>query len=322
LAVLSKNCNYIYHMLSVSNCGYDNDYGKKYRPFHNKADLSVLNGRKNHITVSGGERCGELYGICVSLPASLDDGISLPDYFNALTNLYEDGDLEQNLKKYESIYRLAFSSSGINISIDPLKNFYDSFVSMKNEIIDITKIMSDNYAVYTDNIWDETKNELLPAVNGLNNQLSEVNYTTEWEKALNAQYKYENFYALICNSVQNGPQCIDISYDKDVFCADADYISAVKLISHEFGIYLLKDILPDTPLFENNVYYKAFESLAEYFNIIISGGHAAWNWYSEYLDFYKELKLNEPRITTKDMFLRAIRHFNIWKNNKILFLER
>lgn len=30
-ALLSKNANYINHMLSVAKCGYDNAYGEKYK---------------------------------------------------------------------------------------------------------------------------------------------------------------------------------------------------------------------------------------------------------------------------------------------------
>jgi len=41
-ALLSKNANYIYHMLSVSKCGYDNDYGDKYRVYHAEIDLKTL----------------------------------------------------------------------------------------------------------------------------------------------------------------------------------------------------------------------------------------------------------------------------------------
>jgi len=41
-ALLSKNANYIYHMLSVSKCGYDNAYGDKYRGYHEESDLKTL----------------------------------------------------------------------------------------------------------------------------------------------------------------------------------------------------------------------------------------------------------------------------------------
>lgn len=41
-AIISKNSNYIYHMLSVSRCGYDNSYGEKYRKYHDEIDLNIL----------------------------------------------------------------------------------------------------------------------------------------------------------------------------------------------------------------------------------------------------------------------------------------
>lgn len=29
--IANRETNYVYHMLSVAKCGYDNDYGRKYR---------------------------------------------------------------------------------------------------------------------------------------------------------------------------------------------------------------------------------------------------------------------------------------------------
>jgi hypothetical protein len=57
-AVVSKNANYIYHMLSVSKCGYDNPYGDKYLHLHREEDLQALKKWEKHITVRGGEHCG------------------------------------------------------------------------------------------------------------------------------------------------------------------------------------------------------------------------------------------------------------------------
>ena len=95
-AMLSKGANYVYHMLSVAKCGYDNAYGEKYRTDHDPCDLQVLKRRESHITVKGGEHCGELYGICISIPASLDEDI-LKAYYEALCHLFETGDLKANL---------------------------------------------------------------------------------------------------------------------------------------------------------------------------------------------------------------------------------
>ena len=81
---------------------------------------------------------------------------------------------------------------------------------------------------------------------------------------------------------------------------------AVNFISHEFGIYLLKDVLSDTPAFRDFSCYKITESLAEYFNRTITGVHHSFVRYDEEaIPFYAALRKSNPTIGVKEMFLRA-----------------
>ena len=59
----NKDTNYVFHMLSVAKCGYDNEYGNHYRHLYPKEDLALLKSNEKLITVCGGEHCGMLYGI-------------------------------------------------------------------------------------------------------------------------------------------------------------------------------------------------------------------------------------------------------------------
>jgi hypothetical protein len=40
--IADRETNYIYHMLSVAKCGYNNDYGAKYRSDYPEEDLVKL----------------------------------------------------------------------------------------------------------------------------------------------------------------------------------------------------------------------------------------------------------------------------------------
>jgi hypothetical protein len=98
-ALLSRNANYVYHMLSVSKAGYDNNYGRKYRTIHNLEDIKALNKLKDYITVSGGKHIGELYWF-ISHPASLTDSISLKPYYTALEHLFRTRDFSKSYEKF------------------------------------------------------------------------------------------------------------------------------------------------------------------------------------------------------------------------------
>ena len=41
--IANRETNYVYHMLSVAKCGYDNDYGRKYRECYAENDLASSN---------------------------------------------------------------------------------------------------------------------------------------------------------------------------------------------------------------------------------------------------------------------------------------
>lgn len=303
-AIVSKNSNYIYHMLSVSRCGYDNSYGKEYRQYHLESNINSLKKYERYITVNGGEHCGELYDLCISIPASFHEDI-LIDYFKALLDLFKNENLKLNFSKYKNIYEL----SCLCIDDTSHKEFYLSLLPLKSKIIEISEIMINNYNAYIENVWNDSKKKITIKVNELNKILSQCNYTEMWEKEVGCKFKYDNFYVILCNSIEDGPQAIDISCDKNVFCINDDNISLAKFISHEFGIFLLKDLLFDTEVFNSSnmfKYYKIFEALAEYYNESICGGCHYFNRFNEYIDFYRRLKYENPLISPKEMFARAV----------------
>lgn len=299
-------------MLSVSRCGYDNSYGKKYRKYHDEIDLNILKKHERYITVCGGEHCGELYNICISNPASFDDNI-LKDYFLALLDLFENKNLESNFSEYKNIYELYFSSFDINHKSH--KEFYLSLLHLKSEIIEISQVMVDNYNIYTKYVWDDANKEINIKTKKLNEVLSKLKYTEMWEKELGNRFKHKTFNVVLCNSIENGPQGINISSDKNVFYIADDNILLSKFISHEFGIYLLIDILFNVEILNSSnilTYYKLFESLAEYYNERICGGCEYFDDFDNHIDFYRTLKHNNPLMSPEEMILDAIKCYNTY----------
>ena len=58
--------NYVFHMLSVATCGYNNDYGRKYKTRYDVKDLESLKRHEGLLTVCGGQFIGNLYYLLVS----------------------------------------------------------------------------------------------------------------------------------------------------------------------------------------------------------------------------------------------------------------
>lgn len=59
--------NYVFHIFSVAKCGYDNDYGRKYRNLYDEKDFDVFAENKTKLTIEGGSHAGKLLWIPAGL---------------------------------------------------------------------------------------------------------------------------------------------------------------------------------------------------------------------------------------------------------------
>ena len=131
----NKDTNYIFHMLSVAKCGYDNAYGEYYRSRYLEKDLMVLKSNEKLLTVSGGEHCGALYDLMVSEPACAE--VSAKEYYYSLI------DFEKKL-----------INGNVPNTIDPVN------IQYAESIICIAEIMVKYYDDYVQNIWQDEKNKI------------------------------------------------------------------------------------------------------------------------------------------------------------------
>ena len=308
---VSRETNYIYHMLSVAKCGYDNEYGNKYRDKHSLSDLKTLKDNELLVTVKGGEHCGELYPCLISMPASFDT--QAPIYYEAMKYLYETRNIEDAMKKYESIVNLIYDSIRQQFNADPfdfLQGFFDHFSQsdvIANAFVPICDVMIRNYSIYCFEIWQESEQELLPYAKNVEEIFRESLFSKNLEDVTNIKLKSE-FFATFCNSLDGGAEAIDISANQDVFGINRSYINAVEFISHEYIIYLLKQALRDTVVFSNPIKYWAYiEGLAEFYLCLANGKESGiFKEVQKEIDFYKEIYNKNSSITPSELIHKAI----------------
>ena len=96
-AITSLPANFIFHMMSVSECGYHNAYGEKARKYHSAHDIEALQKRASLLTASGGQHCGALFNLCVSISAAFDLEEEMLRYFSAMRDLVINPDRNQTL---------------------------------------------------------------------------------------------------------------------------------------------------------------------------------------------------------------------------------
>ena len=99
--IANPDTNYVFHMLSVARVGYDNAYGARFRSDYPEEDLAVLKGYEELLTVCGGEHCGELYHMMVTLPACAEQ--SAKEYYTDLLDEAISGPVPPEAEVYRPI---------------------------------------------------------------------------------------------------------------------------------------------------------------------------------------------------------------------------
>lgn len=282
---VSKETNYVYHMLSVARCGYDNDYGKKYCCYHKSEDLSVLKKQESYLTVCGGEHIGELYfEVIVGTPAN---GLCCAkDYYTDLVDVFSG---KKNFSEYFDAMELVFKYS-----------------EYKENIVKIASVMRDNYDIYINLIWPEIKDPIIAYAQRVEIIFENSCFTERAEKMIGVKLDSDYFYATLCNSLSYGAEAIDISKEQDVFGIDRTEQDEFMFIGHEYLIYLLMKSLASTKAFSSLETWKLTEGLAEFYLELIIGTSGFFEQQRKYIDSYKKLHNRNPRLTAKELFEKVL----------------
>ena len=142
---INRETNYVYHMLSVMKCGYDNDYGKKYRSLYTEKELAVFEENRQHITVRGGEHCGFLYGIMAGIPALGERPAE---------------------EHYRELMDIGCRIKGGNVP----QGVHPGLIPYTDAIVDMAQVMLKHYDEYTRTIWPKEK----PALEAYGEELAEA----------------------------------------------------------------------------------------------------------------------------------------------------
>ena len=274
--IANRETNYVYHMLSVAKCGYDNEYGRKYREYYDKEDVALLKQHESMITVRGGEHCGELYGLLVGEPAQAK--VTAKEYYESLLTMIKENAVPEEAQKYIPV-------------VEP-----------------IAKVMIKYYDSYVETIWPEEQaklNAYLPQVQAV---FEENGFTEQAEAATGLALQTEFFYATMVTSVQDGAEAINISEEQDVFGITRPVRDSVYFMAHEFIVFLLlpefiKSIPTEDDMGMNT--YNAFEGLAEFYMKQTIGETGFFCDMEEYVRFYEEQVQKGPK-TAVELFRTAM----------------
>ena len=244
-------------MLSVAKCGYDNAYGEKYRGKYDPADMQCIKDQEPHLTVRGGEHCGNWFGPMICAPAR--SGVTAKEYYAETIAWIESGNLDLPEDTLASIIRVC------RVMI----RYYDDFMK---------------------SIWPAEKNRITEYISTMRTAFEKSDFTAKAEALVGVSLPPPWFTAVLVSSVEGGAEAIDITDTQDVFGIERSPEAERAFISHEFIIYLLKIALKNedaSPSFWN---WTLTEGLAEYYLQKIDSNSRSCQSCQEQAEVYRQLE--------------------------------
>lgn len=245
---IRPNTAYVYHMLSVARCGYDNDWGRQWRSVHPAEDLELLHCYERELTICGGEHVGKLCGL-LAYPAAVDTPVA------------------------ESYHRMGMVFATGDVSLDPLgKALLESVGELRQEAMEICQVMERNVPIFLEQVWLHAEEKVKPVRDRLQ-QLFDERALAHRACTLLGIMEELDLEAILCPSMANGAEAIFISENQDVFGIDRSDEDAYFFIGHEYIIRLLMAALQSTSAFQgiNKQSWLITEGMAEYYIRLLEG---------------------------------------------------
>ena len=271
--IANPDTNYVFHMLSVARVGYDNAYGARFRSDYPEEDLAVLKGYEELLTVCGGEHCGELYHMMVTLPACAEQ--SAKEYYTDLLDEAISGPVPPEAEVYRPI------------------------------VADICRVMIRHYDDYVARIWPGQEADIRRYIPQVEARFASSDFTARAVELVGCGLPGETFTATMVTSVENGAEAIDISKQLDVFGIVRNPVDAFYFIGHEFIIYLLKNALKDENAFRAFETWPITEGMAEYYLKRILGDTRFFTEQAKIVDFLEQ----QPELPAAELYRLACQEF-------------
>lgn len=271
---------YVYHMLSVARCGYDNDYGATWRDLHDADDLSCLLNSSQELTIRGGEHEGSLYWPLISLPAQAT--MPVKSAYHLLGALFESGDAQA------------------------LPDLGQALLSQTQgrwkEAAAICQVMERGVDTFNAVVWPQTEPAIQEHIHAVQPLFDQRSFAARAQKLLGLGDL--DFEAVLCASVAYGSEAIFISDTQDVFGIDRSAEDAYFFIGHEYIIRLMTEALKETSAFQDFSTWALTEGMAEYYLFELEGSIRFFNAHQRIADECRHLQRQSAPLSPSALYTR------------------
>lgn len=312
IAVVEKCPNYIFHLLAVAKVGFYSDYADQYKDSVPPEDIAYIQ-KHGHLLSFGAGSSGELVAIMISFPSyiNLKSTDAFEEYFSLLDSGFQTNDFQPFLGRY------APYNERLNSWFPIEEEYLRSITKYKEVIAALAKIYLRNYATYENKVWDVEKVKLKNVASKINDYFENRDIISKWESVTGKEFKFDNYYIVLCSAIKNGPDANSLGYERNVFYHDARLGYMTQFISHETGTHILIDVLKEvhnSKKFENGVLYGGYQGLAKFYNtIILRNKNLEYNmpqfYDKEYLEIYAAIYNENQNLTATNLLVKGIETF-------------
>lgn len=308
-AVVAEFPNYIFHLLTLGKIvPEDFEYLSFYEGSISEKDQIYLNEHRGLLGWGDGT-VGPLTAFFMFIPGYIDfqSQTEFDEYFDLLCRALRDRDFDIFIHKYDAYFskmELMFGPRDIQADLQGLARYADV-------VFKLGDIYKRNFQAYHLNVWPKEKEKLEKTANSLNHELQKYDFINHWEQLTRLKFKTDQYQIVLISANKNGPNANSLGYDRNAFYYNLDPPMLLQFISHEVGTHLLIDdfrLVMQMNRFEYRDVYKAFENMAEFYNVkCIFKGKPLYGYDIEKYDrIYAALFNSNRNLSPKELMIKGL----------------
>ncbi len=316
--------NYVTHLYTLADLGFgDKEYVEKYSFSVPEEDISLLKKNSKFLEFGCGAS-GNFTSFLFFTPAFADlkSKSEYEQYFQDIDSAINNK-IYGPIDKYIPVEKKEDAQGMFLLNDDQWKN-----VLAVNPIFnEIAKVYLNNIDTYLNEVYPQIKPELKDKAKRLNRLIKNNSIINDWQKATNYKWDYGNYTFLLFKAGKYGPSFNDLSKNFNTFYYKINDAHAVNMLSHEFGVFLMRDSVGPVaremgklyPAYKNEitlgrVNWMAAEMLSTYFNCKINDRKMQdyfTFYHSDPIAFFEIYdKLYKSGVTNpKEMYRKAIKEY-------------
>ena len=311
VAKVEKGVNYFFHIQAVAKINYNSKYGERYKNSIYTEDLDYLRTNKDLFLFGDGKPFSTFTVLYLFLPSllNLNNYKKINLYFDKLSFSLKErrpdlfiNEYEEAINKVDKLYK-----GYKKVLKDNLNLIEANYLEEANKVADIFKR---NYRLYENRVWPEEKMKLENKAEKLYIKFNKKNIIQRFEKITGKDYKSDQFKVALCSANKNGPDAIDLGYEKNIHFYDRNIDDLITIISHEIGVRILFPLKYncDLEIENNHSMYGALESIAEFYNkrVLETKDNKLFNKF-KMIDIYENIYSKNPDISLEKLFKTGIK---------------